>query len=384
METAKKRTPSGGPEAAAPSVDPLNLANRFEGLTVEDVDDDGYLPPQERPSVPPVAFERDESEVEHEFFMKIGFQMLENKRAREAALEPWHNYLEKYESTIPALITNCAIDLVRLQEEEFQRITAARPKRFRESEYPVGQLPALCFLWMTCLLQDKDQADRIIHPDLESIPPINWREGYPYVAKIADLCHVEVYQACQYFRRFTGANWLKTVRDIGIPDMEEDSKYHPIHTRTLKTLQLDKLAVLSSPQYLGEDEVSRGIRSIYEIGDPAPTWLMFGLQLHGEIEELLKPKQTEAVRTGASYVTPYKDLEETVEKLLLSVFDTKDAPGSWPGARNQTKNATRADSIKVLTHISAWTQDDEFSINSRVHYEGENLCRYLLSIIPED
>jgi hypothetical protein len=281
METAKKRTPSGGPEAAAPSVDPLNLANRFEGLTVEDVDDDGYLPPQERPSVPPVAFERDESEVEHEFFMKIGFQMLENKRAREAALEPWHNYLEKYESTIPALITNCAIDLVRLQEEEFQRITAARPKRFRESEYPVGQLPALCFLWMTCLLQDKDQADRIIHPDLESIPPINWREEYSYVARIADLCHIEVYQACQYFRRFTGANWLKTMRDIGIPDMEEDSGYHPIHTRTLKTLQLGKLAVLSSPQYLGEDEVCRGVRSICETGDPAPTWLIFGLHLYG-------------------------------------------------------------------------------------------------------
>jgi hypothetical protein len=81
---------------------------------------------------------------------------------------------------------------------------------------------------------------------------------------------------------------------------------------------------------------------------------------------------------------PYKDLEETVEKLLLSVFDTKDAPEPWPGARNQTENATRADLIKVLTHISAWTQDDEFSINSRVHYQGRNLCRYLLSIIPED
>jgi hypothetical protein len=150
---------------------------------VKYVDDDGYLPPQEHPSVPPVAFERDESEVEHEFFMKIGFQMLENKRAREAALEPWHNYLEKYESTIPALITNCAIDLVRLQEEQFQRITAARPKRFPESEYPVEQLPALCFLWMTGLLQDKEQADRIIHPDLEASPQLTGGKDTPTLQK---------------------------------------------------------------------------------------------------------------------------------------------------------------------------------------------------------
>jgi hypothetical protein len=55
---------------------------------VEGVDDSDYVSPQKRPSVPPVAFERDESEVGHEFFMKIWSQILEFKSAREAALEP--------------------------------------------------------------------------------------------------------------------------------------------------------------------------------------------------------------------------------------------------------------------------------------------------------
>jgi hypothetical protein len=54
------------------------------------------------------------------------------------------------------MITNCAIDLVRVQEEGFARITTPQPKGFPEPEYPVEKLPALCFCWMTGLLQDKE------------------------------------------------------------------------------------------------------------------------------------------------------------------------------------------------------------------------------------
>ena len=111
--------------------------------------------------MPPVVFEKDESEVETEFFMSFLSWLTENNKTLDFELETWLKYPEKHESTVSALVTNCAIDLVRLREAEFDR-NMHRPKRFPQSEYPIEKLPALFFCWMTGLLQNKEMANAIM------------------------------------------------------------------------------------------------------------------------------------------------------------------------------------------------------------------------------
>lgn len=163
METNEGQEQADAHETAPAPGEPTNAAAPADESTVEDTEDSDYAPPGTRPAVPSVIFDKDKSEHEHEFFMAVLGFLVELKATREAISDVWQKYPELDESTVPSLVTNCAVELVSLQETEFERPTP-RPNEYPQSEYPAEKLPALLFCRMSGMFADKETPDSVMSP----------------------------------------------------------------------------------------------------------------------------------------------------------------------------------------------------------------------------
>jgi hypothetical protein len=329
--------PSDDEPAEAPIDEPISLAKRFNGLSIEKPTDDD-VSPLERPAMPPVVVVvPDETGAEREVFMSTVSYLFGLKNVRNIVCDSWRKYTDEHDLVLPSFITNIAIDLARLEEAEFDRRTTKRPTKFPKDIYPTKKLPALLFCHLNGLLDNQEIVDSMLAPHYEGIPAIDFRKYGPKAAENADLTFFEIFQACQYFSQHTGVVRQFIIQDCGSFKVRGNTEHTPVHARILEILQLGKLETLASPNRFAEDEISYGIRNFVAPEADAKTgdisiWFMLALQLHIDIEDIIAEKAAKAEKIGALYTLPLKEFKETVR--LLSERVDKSAEAKVPWARS--------------------------------------------------
>jgi len=233
----------------------------------------------------PVHIDFDDMEVEDEFFLAIDAFMEDVFVMRQYVEYIWTMYKESVmENNVCSLLTNTAIDVVRLAENEFAKLIK-RPKRFPADKSPVWTLPALLFYKRTPTLED-----RFTYEEFSGLMPIKLLRK-----------DVEDQSDFALFSVFSGLKWyLYTTPEQGPCTLDparfkqSEINWHPHLPRVVEMCQMMQwqAGIQFSPEFEGfpdgvaEDEIARGIRYMTKHRE-IPIWVQFAAQTYIDIQDVL-------------------------------------------------------------------------------------------------
>ncbi|KAK7948066.1 uncharacterized protein PG986_008952 [Apiospora aurea] len=285
----KKRTgPEAKPDADTRKDVQLPFRNRFSELHVQETSTDrddmdetsqADTAPESKqdasfklPSITPVAIEKDEGDIEADFFFAIYVFLGDT---------------DKLLLGVVSVLTNVAIHLVRRAEQAFD-LCIQRPKNYPASKFPVWSLPAL-FLYK----QHQDDPVLLEMGIHDFVLPSSWTT---YLGcKHSIFCMWPVYNAVKstVWRLeqdvktvhnlkdvFTGAPWLLFNYECN----EEDGEVFKRIREMLPGIQVTSTAFEDS---FAQDEITRGVSEIFRTGT-LPIWAVFGIQILLDIQDILQ------------------------------------------------------------------------------------------------
>ena len=138
--------PTGQPFEPEPQADTMpSLSDRLASLSMPDTDESDTISEEPFNNLTPVYIDFDDMEVQDEFFLAIEIFMEDMFYVRQYIDTIWTSYKHgMLENNVCSLLTNTAIDVVRLAERQFA-LLLRRPKRFPADVFPVWKLPALLY-----------------------------------------------------------------------------------------------------------------------------------------------------------------------------------------------------------------------------------------------
>jgi len=283
--------PTSQPSATVQQTDTIpSLSDRLASLSTSDTNETDTISEEPFKDLTPVHIDFDEKEVEDEFWLAIDVFLEDLFFVRQYVKDIWTTYKESVmENNVCSLLTNTAIDVIRLAEEEFDRLVK-RPKRFPADVFPVWTLPSLLFykrtptldkkftpeqfasleliklsrydaedqsdfalfsvisglkwyLWSTRRRREFDPTPGKLDPTVFKQPDEDW---HPYLPRVVEMCHLMQWQA-----------WIK------LPEVSE-GKFNVI----------------------AEDEIARGVRYIVE-HKQILVWVQFAAQTYIDIQDVL-------------------------------------------------------------------------------------------------
>ncbi|KAK8039381.1 hypothetical protein PG993_007792 [Apiospora rasikravindrae] len=283
---------------------PLPFLNRFSQLHVQETStdrDDVDEPSQadtapesqqdasfKLPGITPVAIEKDEGDIEADFFFAIYVFLGDINKLGRFVEQLWLDYTSgKMELGVVSLLTNVAIHLVGRAEQAFDLCTQ-RPKKYPASKFPVWSLPAL-FLYKQHqddpLFQEMDIHDFVL--------PSTWI--IPMEGEHAIFCMWPVYNAVK------STVWcleqdIKTLHNLkhvssGAPRLPYNYECNEQDGETLRRIREMlpgfQATSVESEDSFAQDEITRGIFEIFRSGT-LPVWAVFGIQILLNIQDILR------------------------------------------------------------------------------------------------
>ncbi|KAK8025478.1 hypothetical protein PG990_003301 [Apiospora arundinis] len=297
-----KRTESAKSNAKERNDDnaPLTSENIFSALSIQytvDSDFDETDEPIESvsfelPGVTPAAIEKEEEDIEADFFFAIYSFLCDVKKLRSFVQHSWSEYASgKMELGVASLLTNTAIHLVR-REEQALDLCIQRPKKYPASQFPVWTFPAL-FMYTHHRRSSKTRAVGI----QDFIFPSSWTADLN--CETATLCMWLVYNAVKCAvaeladpaktgpRRktfFAGGTWL-------LAPYECNESKNATFERIRKLLPNFYATAVRFPGTFANDEITRGIGKIFR-SRTLPVWAVFGIQVLLDTQDILHDSPT--------------------------------------------------------------------------------------------
>ncbi|KAK8094702.1 hypothetical protein PG997_001387 [Apiospora hydei] len=301
----KKRTgPEPKPDADTRKDASLPLRNRFSELHVQETStdrDDVDEPSQadtspeskqdasfKLPGITPVAIEKDEGDIEADFFFAIYAFLGDIDKLRGFVEQLWLDYTSgKMELGVVSVLTNIAIHLVRRAEQAFD-LCIQRPKKYPASKFPVWSLPAL-FLY-------KQHQDDPLFPKMDIHDFVLPSSRITSIeCEHTNFCMWPVYNAAKYTvwrlekdvktvynakDAFSGAPWLLYHYECNKQGGETFKRVREM----LPGFQATSVAFENS---FAQDEITRGIFEIFRTGT-LPVWAVFGIRILLNIQDILQ------------------------------------------------------------------------------------------------
>ncbi|KAK8862609.1 hypothetical protein PGQ11_008844 [Apiospora arundinis] len=297
-----KRTGSAKSNAKERNDDnaPLTSENIFSALSIQytvDSDFDETDEPIESaffelPGITPAAIEKEEEDIEADFFFAIYSFLCDVKKLRSFVQHSWSEYASgKMELGVASLLTNTAIHLVR-REEQALDLCIQRPKKYPASQFPVWTFPAL-FMYTHHRRSSKTRAVGI----QDFIFPSSWTADLN--CETATLCMWLVYNAVKCAvaeladpvktgpRRktfFAGGTWL-------LAPYECNESKNATFERIRKLLPDFYATAVRFPGTFANDEITRGIGKIFR-SRTLPVWAVFGIQVLLDTQDILQDSPT--------------------------------------------------------------------------------------------
>ena len=256
-----------------------------------------------------VKVQRDEDEVENDFFLAIYTFLNELSSARQWIRHTWEG-IAVGDTRIPqaALQSNLAIQLVRRAEFGLEH-SIERPKRFPVSVYPSWTLPLIFLYHKAGFLDPAKIRELPTSSRLENItkPGFMVAGNGEIWGKWGDFCFAQLFRLfhplAYSFDSTPGQAALELVLD-DFTDAEGNN---------LLVTFLRILAVATSANIgVAEDEVTRGIRVMASQTTAVPIWAVFGFQCLLDINTAL---------WGHKYTSPGCVLVELKRHVIMAVKD---------------------------------------------------------------
>ncbi|KAF2499950.1 hypothetical protein BU16DRAFT_556443 [Lophium mytilinum] len=289
----------------SPEVEVESSTNIFEHLTVEDTLEDsaesGLDPSQAAQSGPPrplpyAVIEQDKEGIMDDFLFAIYCYLTDLHELQEYLKGLWKSYKEgASELLVVSLITNTAIDLVRMSEYELE-FNIKRPEEYPIAKFPTWTLPAV--LYFQLVPEDSDlSVQEVVMP--WSCPPLQ----YVNFTKKEEFTFWTIYSLFKTFvppnaadRRRHGA-----FRILDLENMFREGGEDPKYVRLAAFLPEICSVASASERSFAEDEFTRGFRHLitkYEI----LIWFTFAAQVFMDIQSMLAETLQES----------YHDIQEVV------------------------------------------------------------------------
>ncbi|KAL4866934.1 hypothetical protein BDV12DRAFT_172098 [Aspergillus spectabilis] len=322
-----------------------NLANRFEGLDVQEPSE-AFL---QAPDVPMPLPTDDKAELDYEVEQPRDFEeayfafclLLQDLREMQAVIkQTWEGYqLGMFDLVSASLMTNCAIDFARHMEEEIQQLL--------NEHGGVMTILGQAYTAM-CAIEGEDSEARQQPGD-----PVNFRT-YNIAESMFLPTFTLIYSFCDIVDKRDKRQVLPYKAGyFGTFDRASDRSKKSARGR----FQEDKLVmleILSEFLFLHrlvpspkphEDEITRGLRQMFDT-HKVPLWLTFGCQIFLDIHHALRDN----VEKG------FHDAKISAKVIADSIklnmdFHSKLRIGNWP------KSNDTAFEI-LLDHITSWVDLD--------------------------
>ncbi|KAI4958498.1 hypothetical protein J4E86_004099 [Alternaria arbusti] len=325
-----------------------SLSDRLASLSMPDTDESDTISEEPFNNLTPVYIDFDDMEVQNEFFLAIEIFMEDVFYIESIWTSYKHGMLE---NNVCSLLTNTAIDVVRLAERQFA-LLLRRPKRFPADVFPVWKLPALLYYKWAPGLEEK-----FTYEEFADMRPFKH-----------DRRGVEDESDFALFSVFSGLKWyLYATPEGGINKLDParfrrpGDNWHPHLPRVAEMCHLMqwqthiKQPSISKGKYdsIAEDEIVRGVRHMVEHKE-IPIWVQFAAQIYIDIQNVL----------GDRLDAPLDELKMWVQvshQRLNEFLCDNDEIDMW----NWTSEKPFTKPIKTLEqhHVTAeaWVRGDVFT-----------------------
>jgi hypothetical protein len=264
---------------------------------------------KELPSVLEVRIGADESRIEEDFFFQIKAFLNELGHIRDLVLRMWQ--YKETDLITKSIVSNTAIELVRRREYELER-DLVRPAKFPEAKFPTGCLPALLLYrdadLEPLMREENGTMEQIVLPSMKMLyTPMLSEVGQQH----AKFCFYPVYNGSKLY---CSGHKAKTKEGTILgPRLHEKRDKIPVAFGFSEAVEWAHCLWHANVQFgnfLSEDEVTRGIRHLYEMKE-VPVWVTFDMQLHVELKPVL----------GGSIDEAFKELQRDIHMSQRSAIE---------------------------------------------------------------
>ncbi|KAL2829503.1 hypothetical protein BDW59DRAFT_142166 [Aspergillus cavernicola] len=321
-----------------------NLANRFEGLDIQEPSEAFLQAPNATIPIPTdgkpeVDYEAERPHDFQEAYFAFDLLLQDLRNMQTVITRTWEGYrLGMFDLVSASLMTNCAIDFARHMEEEIQQL-------LNEHGGPINILSQIYAA--LCVLNGEDAEFREQPGD-----PLNFR-----TYNIAESLFLPTFVLLSSFSPLVEKRNLVPYKAgyFGTHDRASDRSQKSARDRFLEDKQV-LLEVLPEFLYLHrtvpspephEDEITRGLRKMFDTHE-IPLWLVFACQIFLDIHHGLRDN----VQKGFADLTNSAKAIENSIRLNLD-FHSNLRIGNWP------KQNDRA--FKALLEFIAFWVDSDFS-----------------------
>ena len=333
------------------SIGASGIISDMDSLSFQSLNQQPPTFPQ-RPVVQPVIFDRGDDEIENEFFLAISLFFWDLMARRKFLNQLWIKYPDKYEASIPAVVTDTLIGQVRAFEREFQD-TMVWPFKYPKEDYPTSTLPALFCCWHE---QDDPEVQDMVRDVLLSKEVTDPLDRSKALRADSDLALLPEYTACQWFSAKTKHTSGLDMLDVGITTFERDARFHPQMVSALKLLQSGRFALAASCSSFGQDELTKGIFEFHKTGY-APIWVLFGLAVQSDAIKLTKEQSVKRTKLGVSHTpTIVRDLQDTVASISKAIVESGKARNPFP--RSEAEKMCYKDLDNLQERLREWVTED--------------------------
>ena len=306
-----------------------DYVNRFAGLQVQNIlspDLDGAeksIPKVslELPNIAPAVIEKEEDDIEADFFFAIYSFLCDVKKLRRTVQHYWSDYASgKMELTVASMLTNIVIILVRRAEQALE-LCIQRPNAYPASQFPVWTFPILFMCRQhqpssetrAIGIQDFVRPPRWPADDLNENASLSMWPVYNSVKSVLSDFDEKDDPGPRCKAISAGNTWL-----LAPCEFKDSEKAVLLRLRELlPSFRLTAVVKISSS--LGKDEISLGISKIFQ-SRTLPIWAIFGIQVLIDTQDILKD--------ATSSLKPLEELQSHTFGMLGSkkLFERENNP----------------------------------------------------------
>ncbi|KAI4919269.1 hypothetical protein J4E85_009527 [Alternaria conjuncta] len=351
--------PTSQPSATAQQTDTIpSLSDRLASLSTSDTDETDTISEEPFKDLTPVHIDFDDKEVEDEFWLAIDVFLEDLFFVRQYVKDIWTTYKESVmENNVCSLLTNTAIDVIRLAEKEFDRLVK-RPKRFPADVFPVWTLPSLLFYKRTPTLDTKFTPEQFASLDLIKLPRYDSEDQSDF-ALFSVMSGLKWYLRSTRRRREFDPNPSKLDPTVFKQPGED---WHPYLPRVVEMCHLMQwqawVKSVAEGKYatIAEDEIARGVRYVVE-HKQIPIWVQFAAQTYIDIQDVLGDRLDAPLKELRNSVQVY----DTILDQFLQVNSEVDRYESNPKFREGAVKTMNVIKLKKET-LGAWFTKDVVSL----------------------
>ncbi|KAK7977359.1 hypothetical protein PG996_003424 [Apiospora saccharicola] len=334
----------------------LPFLNRFSGLQVEDTTADEPTAPEsqqdfdsdasfELPGITPATIEKDEEEIEVDFFFAIHDFLNDINKLRRGMKQLWSEYTsEEMELSVVSLLTNVTIHLVRRAEQTLD-LCVQRPAKYPASEFPVWTFPAL---FMRMQHQDDPQVQELSLRDF--VMPSTWIMSWE--CEHADFCMWTVYNAVKHrVSELEDSVKIQSNREVSAGQTplwllayhESEDLGSKMYQRIQKMLAAFQVTSVRFKDSFAQDEITRGIFEIFRSGT-LPVWAIFGIQTLLDTQDILHEAKSKQ---------PLEELQLHTRNMLktMDLYEHGDNPFGKDAKDHSCTKHVRETSLKEIKEL---------------------------------